>query len=65
MARIKEIPIINHVTISYNGNKNAFENFVKAMIFEHLNSCAVPKNATSDFIRNGEFNEKIQNSLAM
>ena len=65
MARIREIPIINQVTISYNGNKNAFENFVKAMIYEHLNSCAVPKKSTSNFVGNGEFNEKFQNSLAM
>ena len=65
MGRKTEIPIINHVTISYNGNKNAFENFVKAMLYEHLNSCAVPKKDTSDFVRNGEFNEKFQNSLAM
>ena len=65
MARKIEIPVINHVTIRYNGDKNAFENFVKAMIYEHLNSCAVPKKDTSDFVGNGEFNEKFQNSLAM
>ena len=65
MARKIEIPVINHVTISYNGNKNAFENFVKAMIFEHLNSCAVPKKDTSDFVGNGEFYEKNFDSLAM
>ena len=65
MGRKTEIPIINHVTISYNGNKNAFENFVKAMLYEHLNSCDVPKKSTSNFVGNGEFNEKFQNSLAM
>ena len=65
MARIREIPVINHVTIKYNRDKNAFESFVKAMLYEHLNSCAVPKKSTSNFVGNGEFNEKFQNSLAM
>lgn len=65
MARIREIPVINHVTIKYNGDKNAFESFVKAMLYEHLNSCAVPKKSTSNFVGNGEFNEKFQNLLAM
>jgi len=49
MARKPEMPRINTVTVAFNGNREAFENFMNSIITDYLNSTG-----EADFIENVE-----------
>lgn len=58
MARKNEIPKINMVTVTYNGNRNQFDTFIESMIHDYLNSYNMPRCSDSDFIDKIEFVDK-------
>lgn len=58
MARKKEIPKINMVTVAYNGNRNQFDTFMESMIHNYLNSDNMTRCSDSDFIDKVEFVDK-------
>ena len=49
MARKPETPRINTVTVAFNGNREAFENFMNSIITDYLNSTG-----EAEFIENVE-----------
>lgn len=49
MARKPEMPRINTVAVAFNGNREAFENFMNSIITDYLNSTG-----EADFIQNVE-----------
>ena len=59
MPRPREIPKINSVVVTYNGDKKSFEIFMESMIRDYLNSCSIAKSKHLEFV--GKV-EKITNS---
>ncbi|MGN1132911.1 MAG: hypothetical protein ACI4RN_00490 [Oscillospiraceae bacterium] len=58
MARQREIPKINTVAVVYNGDRKAFDTFIKSMINDYLNSDSIPKCSDLDFIDKVEIIEE-------
>lgn len=58
MPRSRDIPKINSVVITYNGDKKSFEIFMESMILDYLNSCSIAKSAPSEFVGKVEKNMK-------
>ena len=54
MPRKSEIPKINIVTMTYTGDKKAFNNFMESMIFDYLNSDKLPYGNNNDVIQTVE-----------
>ncbi len=50
MPRKTEIPKINTVTVSYNGDKAEFEKFLSSMTADYLNSDILPEYMEYDFV---------------
>ena len=42
MPRKTELPKINMVIVSYNGNKKQFDRFMESLIYKYLDSDSVP-----------------------
>ena len=49
MGRTRIEPKINNAAFKYNGDKNAFDNFIEAMIHDYLNSSKASQTAQIDF----------------
>ncbi len=49
MSRPREIPKINSVVITFNGDKKSFEMFIESLILDYLNSCSIAKSAPPKF----------------
>lgn len=58
MPRPREIPKINSVVVTYNGDKKSFEIFMESMILDYLNSCSITKSEPQSFIGKVENNMK-------
>ena len=58
MPRPREIPKINSVVVTYNGDKKSFELFMESMILDYLNSCNIAKSAPPKFVGKVENNMK-------
>lgn len=50
MPRSREIPKINSVVVTYNGDKKSFEIFMESMILDYLNSCNIAKSVPPEFV---------------
>ena len=50
MPRPREIPKINSVVVTFNGDKKSFEIFMESMILDYLNSCSIAKSAPPEFV---------------
>ncbi len=50
MPRPREIPKINSVVVTYNGDKKSFEAFMESMILDYLNSCSITKSKPPEFV---------------
>ncbi len=50
MPRPREIPKINSVVITFNGDKKSFEIFMESMILDYLNSCSIAKSTPPEFV---------------
>ncbi len=58
MPRPREIPKINSVIVTYNGDKKSFEIFMESMILDYLNSCSITKSEPPEFVGKVEKNIK-------
>lgn len=58
MPRPREIPKINSVVVTYNGDKKSFEIFMESLILDYLNSCSIAKSESPNFIGKVEKNMK-------
>ena len=58
MPRPREIPKINSVVVTYNGDKKSFEIFMESLILDYLNSCSIAKSESPNFIGKVENNMK-------
>jgi len=58
MSRPREVPKINSVVITYNGDNKSFEIFMESMILDYLNSCSIAKSAPPEFVGKVEKNIK-------
>lgn len=58
MSRPREIPKINSVVITFNGDKKSFEMFIESLILDYLNSCSIAKPKPQNFIGKVENNMK-------
>lgn len=58
MSRPREIPKINSVVITFNGDKKSFEMFIESLILDYLNSCSIVKSEPQGFIGKVENNMK-------
>lgn len=58
MSRPREIPKINSVVITFNGDKKSFETFMESLILDYLNSCSIVKSESPNFIGKVENNMK-------
>ncbi len=50
MPRPREIPKINSVVVTYNGDKKSFEDFMVSMIMDYLNSYSIAKSEPPEFV---------------
>lgn len=50
MPRLRTIPKINSVVVTYNGDKKSFEIFMESMILDYLNSYSIAKSASPEFV---------------
>lgn len=55
MPRQTQIPKINSVQVTYNGDRNQFDLFVKSLILDYLNSNKPPQDSPNRFIDKVEF----------
>jgi len=58
MSRPREIPKINSVVVTFNGDKKSFETFMESLILDYLNSCSIAKSEPQSFIGKVENNMK-------
>lgn len=58
MPRPREIPKINSVVVTFNGDKKSFEIFMESMILDYLNSCSIAKSEPPEFVGKVENNMK-------
>lgn len=58
MSRPREIPKINSVIITFNGDKKSFETFMESLILDYLNSCSIARSESPNFIGKVENNMK-------
>ena len=58
MPRPRDIPKINSVVVTYNGDKKSFEIFMESMILDYLNSCSIAKSEPPEFVGKVENNMK-------
>lgn len=56
MSRPREVPKINSVVITFNGDKKSFETFMESLILDYLNSCSIAKPEPQNFIGKVENN---------
>lgn len=55
MPRKVQIPKINSVQVTYNGDRNQFDLFIKSVILDYLNSNKPPQDSPDRFIDKVEF----------
>lgn len=55
MPRQAQISKINYVQVTYNGDKNQFDLFIKSIILDYLNSNKPPQDSPNSFIDKVEF----------
>lgn len=58
MPRKSETPKINLVTMTYTGDKKAFNNFMESMIYDYLNSDKLPNRSRDNYIQTVEIIDK-------
>lgn len=55
MPRQAQIPKINSVQVTYNGDRNQFDLFIKSIILDYLNSNRSASDSPNSFIDKVEF----------
>ena len=58
MSRPREIPKINSVVVTFNGDNKSFETFMESLIWDYLNSCSIARSKPQSFIGKVENNMK-------
>lgn len=58
MPRKTELPKINMVIVSYNGNKRQFDRFMESLIYKYLDSDSMPNIEDEASVQKVEITDK-------
>lgn len=58
MGRKTEMPVINSVTVSYNGEQEKFDNFISSLLKSYLDSDSLTKTEQQLYVQKVDVSEK-------
>ena len=58
MGRKTQMPVINSITVSYNGEQDKFDNFIGSLLKSYLDSDSLTKTEQQLYVQKVDLSEK-------